>query len=120
MSIKELWQLVNAATGFDYASAKEFELVGERITTLCRLFNVREGFDRKQDNLPLRNLSQAMTAGPAKGHVVELDIMLDEYYDIMGWDDNGIPTLERIRTLGLDSLIPTGMKKLLSGSNEQQ
>jgi aldehyde:ferredoxin oxidoreductase len=44
MKLKELWQLVNAATGFDYASAGEFERIGERISTLARLFNVREGF----------------------------------------------------------------------------
>lgn len=106
MSIKELWQLVNAATGFEYASAREFELVGERINTLCRMFNVREGFDRRQDTLPTRNMSQPLTDGPAKGQVVELDIMLDEYYARMGWDENGIPTPGRLKELGLDQLLP--------------
>ncbi len=107
MSLKELWQLVNAVTGFDYGSAKEFEQVGERINTLCRLFNVREGFDRKQDTLPARNLSQPLSEGPAKGQVVELEMMLDDYYARMGWDKNGIPTLQRMRELGLDQLTPT-------------
>jgi aldehyde:ferredoxin oxidoreductase len=105
MSLKELWQLVNATTGFDYASAKEFELVGERISTLARLFNAREGFNRQQDSLPARNLSQPMPAGPAKGQVVELDPMLDEYYALVGWDTNGIPTNQQISKLGLEALI---------------
>jgi aldehyde:ferredoxin oxidoreductase len=42
-----------------------------------------------------------MVGGPATGHVVELDPMLDEYYRIMGWDENGIPTRERLEDLGL-------------------
>ncbi len=105
MSIKELWQLADAVTGFDYASAREFELVGERINTLCRLFNVREGFNRKQDTLPIRNLSQPLSDGPAKGQVVELDIMLDEYYVRMGWNENGVPTPARLKELGLDQLV---------------
>ena len=105
MSLKELWQLVNATTGFDYASAKEFELVGERISTLARLFNVRDGFARDQDTLPARNLSQPMAGGPAEGHVVELAPMLDEYYRLMGWDANGVPTAQRLDELGLATFL---------------
>jgi aldehyde:ferredoxin oxidoreductase len=106
MNLKELWQLVDGATGFDYASVREFEQVGERISTVCRLFNIREGLDRKQDTLPARNLSQPMAEGPARGQVVELDMMLDEYYHRMGWDANGLPTHPRLRELGLDGLLP--------------
>jgi aldehyde:ferredoxin oxidoreductase len=101
MSLKELWQLVLAATGFDYPTVRDLELVGERISTLARLFNVREGFTRAHDTLPARNLSQPMAGGPADGQVVELQPMLDEYYSIMGWDAEGIPTPERLRELGL-------------------
>jgi aldehyde:ferredoxin oxidoreductase len=105
MSLKELCQLVNAATGFDFASVHEFERVGERISTLCRLFNVREGFTRAQDTLPARNLTQPMAEGPARGQVVELDGMLDEYYALMGWDKNGVPTSETVKELGLDKIL---------------
>ena len=106
MNLKELWQLVNAATGFEYDSVKEFEQVGERVNTLCRLFNVREGFDRRQDTLPGRNLSPSLTQGPAKGQIVELELMLDDYYTRMGWDKNGKPTFQRLTELGLDQLFP--------------
>ena len=101
MSLKELWQLVQAATGFDYASTRDLELVGERVATLARLFNVREGFARAADTLPERNLSHPMVGGPAAGHVVELEPMLDEYYRIMGWNANGVPTAERLEQLNL-------------------
>jgi len=101
MKLKELWQLVTAATGFDYPTVTDLELVGERISTLARLFNVREGFDRRNDTLPGRNLSQPLVGGPAEGQVVELNPMLDDYYRLMGWDENGVPTLERLHHLGL-------------------
>ncbi len=101
MSLKELWQLVTAATGFDYPAVKDFELVGERISTLARAINVREGFQRAADTLPDRNLNQPMVGGPADGHVVELAAMLDEYYRLMGWDANGVPTPDRMAELQL-------------------
>jgi aldehyde:ferredoxin oxidoreductase len=104
MSLKELWQLVKAATGFDYSKVTDLERVGERISTLARLFNVREGFTREADTLPARNLAQPMAAGPASGHVVELDPMLDEYYRIMGWDSQGIPTKQRLKNLEIANI----------------
>ena len=104
MSLKELWQLVTAATGFEYPAARDLERAGERISTLARLFNVREGFAREADTLPDRNLAQPMVGGPASGQIVELDPMLDEYYRIMGWDENGVPTTERLESLELGSI----------------
>jgi len=105
MTLKELWQLVKAATGFEYPKVADLELVGERISTLARLFNVREGFSRPADTLPLRNLMQPMKVGSAGGQVVDLEPMLDEYYRIMGWTDNGIPTPERLKALGISEAL---------------
>lgn len=101
MSLKELWQLVTAATGFSYPKVSDLQLLGERVSTLARLFNVREGLTRAHDTLPDRNLKHAMESGPATGQVVEIDKMLSEYYGIMGWDENGVPTPERLHALGL-------------------
>ena len=101
MSLKELWQLVNAATGFDYPQVADLERLGERISTLARLINVREGFARTADTLPARNLVQPLLVGSAGGQVVDLEPMLDEYYRIMGWDSKGVPTSERLKELGL-------------------
>jgi aldehyde:ferredoxin oxidoreductase len=79
------------------------------------MFNVREGLDRRQDTLPARNLSQPLAGGPAGGQVVELDLMLDDYYQRMGWDPNGIPTNHRLSELGLDALIPIVQDKEPAG-----
>jgi aldehyde:ferredoxin oxidoreductase len=107
MTLKELWQLVAPATGFDFPAAVDLQLLGERVSTLARLFNAREGLARAQDTLPARNLSHPMASGPAAGHVVELEPMLDEYYRIMGWDHDGVPTPERLRKRGLAALLET-------------
>lgn len=74
--------------------------IAERIITLKRAFNVREGANRADDQLPDRFFSP-MPDGPGKGQVVNLDIMLNEYYKLRGWDENGIPTKDTLVQLGL-------------------
>jgi aldehyde:ferredoxin oxidoreductase len=103
-TLKEVWQMINACTGFNYRNPRELEKVGERVTTLARMFNVREGFTKKDDSLPARCLNEPLSAGPAKGHVVELDEMRAEYYQLMGWDENGVPTEEKVKELRLDEI----------------
>jgi aldehyde:ferredoxin oxidoreductase len=46
-------------------------------------------------------LEEPMPDGPAKGQIVELDQMLPEFYKVRGWDENGVPTRERLKSLGL-------------------
>lgn len=80
--------------------------IGERIICLERAFNVREGFSRKDDQLPQRMTTEPLRdAGPAStGHVVgDLGTMLDEYYDALGYTRDGIPTREKMEELGLCS-----------------
>jgi aldehyde:ferredoxin oxidoreductase len=50
---------------------------------------------------PKRMLQEPMPEGPAKGHVVELDQMLPEFYRLRGWDENGVPTDAKLAQLGL-------------------
>jgi aldehyde:ferredoxin oxidoreductase len=73
---------------------------------LSRLFNVREGFTRKDDTLPWRLFEESSKKGPSKGQVVDrkaFEKMLDEYYDIVGWDRlTGIPTKQKVAELGIE------------------
>ncbi len=108
-TLKEVWQMINPCTGFNYRNPRELEKVGERATTLARLFNVREGFSKKDDTLPARCLTEPLPSGPAKGQIVELDEMRSEYYQLMGWDENGIPTAEKLRDLHLDEICSNAM-----------
>jgi len=93
-------RMLSAATGTMY-TAEDLMLVGNRIWNLERLFNMREGFGRKDDTLPDRLLSAPLLTGPTKGQVVELEPMLDEYYRFRGWDRDGRPTRRTLERLEL-------------------
>ncbi|OYT45957.1 MAG: aldehyde ferredoxin oxidoreductase [Desulfurococcales archaeon ex4484_42] len=93
-------EMLSAVTGFD-VSAKDVETIGERIWNAERAFNVLSfGDGREYDTLPKRLLEEPMPEGPAKGHVVRLHEMLDEYYKVRGWVD-GRPTRKKLEKLGL-------------------
>lgn len=104
MLYDSLLQMINAATGFNY-SEEEFRIVGERINNLTRSFNAREGFTSKDDLLPSRSLSEPLPGGPWKGQVIRLGEMLPKYYELCGWDENGVPKKEKLEELGLDFVI---------------
>jgi aldehyde:ferredoxin oxidoreductase len=105
ITLKELFQMVNPCTGFEYKSPRDLERVGERITVLARLFSTREGFSSKDDTLPGRALNEPLPSGPAKGEVLELGKLRAEYYHLMGWTEDGIPTEQRLVELGLKDLV---------------
>ena len=76
-------------------------LVGERIWNMERDFNLASGITAKDDTLPKRLLKDAAKVGPAKGRVNDLHKMLPEYYSIRGWTEDGVPTSEARKRLGL-------------------
>jgi aldehyde:ferredoxin oxidoreductase len=94
---------LSAVTGIPYATGDMIK-VGERVWNLERLYNNREGFTSKDDNLPPRLLNEAPTDGPSKGWVSHLAPMLKEYYRTRGWDENGVPTPKKLAELGLTNL----------------
>ncbi|OPY25388.1 MAG: Tungsten-containing aldehyde ferredoxin oxidoreductase [Methanocella sp. PtaU1.Bin125] len=100
----DLLALVNAATGFGY-SWPEFIETGERAVNLARAFSVREGFGRKDDRLPERFSTVPLPSGLAKGNVARVEEMLSPYYELCGWDDDGRPTPDKLRSLGLDFVV---------------
>ena len=74
---------------------------GERIWTIEKLFNLREGKTREDDTLPDRVLNQPFSSGLSKGHKIEFDKLLDEYYQVRGWNEDGIPKAEKLEELNL-------------------
>ena len=79
--------------------------VGERTWNMERLYNLREGFTKADDTLPKRLLEEPVAEGPSQGHTVRLEIMLEEYYQFRGWDEDGVPKREKLVELGLDALV---------------
>ena len=78
----------------------------DRAFNLERMFNVREGFGRKDDVYPARFSEETMTKGSAAGYVFEAETLLADYYQARGWDaDTGIPKDETLTKLGLEACI---------------
>ncbi len=93
-----------AAVGYDH-DPDSLARVGERVWTLVRLFNVREGFSRADDELPAP-LTEPLNddAGEGEGDAVDpeaFDALLDRYYAARGWDRRGRPTGALLRRLDL-------------------
>ena len=104
-------RFANAVTGWGY-SDDEVTLIADRIYTLERLFNIREGFSKADDSLPLRCLNEPLPDGPARGNTVPLAPMLKEYYEQRGWSqDSGFPEKRTIERLGLSELVDKYQEK---------
>ncbi|MCU0596025.1 MAG: aldehyde ferredoxin oxidoreductase family protein [Desulfobacterota bacterium] len=96
-------RLVDLAAGLHLTPA-EIKKAGERIYTLERLMITGEGISRSEDTLPGRYFEEPIPEGPSKGEVVSREAfsrMLDEYYGLHGWDEEGIPTSRTLKRLGL-------------------
>jgi aldehyde:ferredoxin oxidoreductase len=93
-------EYLNAATGADY-TLKELMEAGQRIINAERMFLARAGFTRKDDSLPKRLTEEPAPTGAAKGMVCHLEEMLEEYYQVQGWTEDGIPGDEVLGRLGL-------------------
>ena len=79
---------------------------GDRIYTLEKLFNAREGISRKDDKVPDR-YHEPLKYGPYKGENIDeqkFQVLLDEYYELSGLDSDGIPLPESIERLDLNTM----------------
>lgn len=100
IGLPEIAEMLRDAAGME-CSDEDILKAGERIWNLERLFNLKAGFTKADDTLPDRLLKEPLPNGPGKGRVVELDTMLREYYEARGWDENGIPTADKLSELAL-------------------
>ncbi len=116
-SFNRLAQIYSAATGNEM-NGTEIKKAGERIWSLHKVLNVREGQSRKDDRIPKRwllpvknsdgreipNSSLISTEGKT---ITENDFerLLDDYYQERGWEvERGIPSKEKLMDLGLEDL----------------
>jgi len=105
LDAQEWSDIITTLTGWEFG-VEEFRKTGERIYNLERAFNVREGLTRADDTLPKRLLEEPLPEGPAEGHVNNLEILLNPYYEFRRWDKTtGKPTPEKLRELGLEQVI---------------
>ncbi len=104
---------INAVTGWDVTEDELLE-IGERLFNLKRMYNVRLGISRKDDKLPPRLLTHDRETGGAAGILGNMGRIMHEYYGFRGWNEEGIPTPEKLKELGLDFTIDN---KILVGKN---
>jgi aldehyde:ferredoxin oxidoreductase len=113
-----LAELYSALTGIEI-TPHDLLRAGERSYNLEKLLNVREGFTRKDDEIP--SIWSQNTETPIKlrsgdrylsdwfgNRLTKEDIekMFDDYYEERGWDvKQGVPTQEKITELGLEGFV---------------
>lgn len=100
LNLDDYRRMTNAITGFNYTN-EELLACGERIWNVERLHNLSEGYTKADDTLPKRLLEDPIPSGPSQGWVAKLDELLPEYYQVRGWDAEGVPTPEHLASLGL-------------------
>ena len=90
----------NMVTG-NSATMDEFLKAGERIFNLKRMYNVRCGISRKDDTLPSRFLTLKHEGEGLNPNLPPLGELLSDYYKYRGWNEEGAPTAEKLKELGL-------------------
>jgi aldehyde:ferredoxin oxidoreductase len=104
----DLAELFSSATGVEL-EAEQILRIGEKISNVEKAFNVLHArFSRQDDYPPPRFMEEAVQSGPMKGEKLrreDWDRMLDEYYELHGWDKvTGWPTRKRLEELGLQEV----------------
>ena len=105
LNIDNYADMLSALTGWEI-DGWELLKVGERVTNLQRLFNMREGFGRDDDLIPER-VRKIPSFGIYKDEqrcaIKDYEGMLNEYYEARGWDSiTGKPSKDKLRELGLE------------------
>ena len=101
LGLDTLAEVLNLVTGENFTVA-DMEKIGERVTNIARLFNMREGFNREHDYLPNRIFKDALKTGVTAGKLIpkeEFEKMLSEYYNIRGWEVDGSIPQQKIEEL---------------------
>ena len=101
-------EMYSAATGWE-TTVDDLKRMAEKQLNMEKAFNLRfTSFDRKDDLPTPRDLAEPIPTGPAAGWKMDLDNynrMLDEYYDLHGWDrETSYPTREALAALDLDDV----------------
>lgn len=94
--------LVSAVAGMP-VTPDELFTIGERIVDIERLYNARFGAEFEDDTLPSFFLEEPLVGGPVAGGTIDLDVMVGEFYEAMGWSTRGVPTVSTLRRLGLNA-----------------
>jgi len=99
LSFTSILNIFNTITGWNWGTQQAM-ICGERIFTLQRLINLRDGYTKKDDILPPKMYVPAKK-GFRAGKIPPVNDLLNEYYELRGWDKEGRPTKEKLEKLDL-------------------
>ncbi len=97
-----LSDILTAVTGEEFTQS-DLISIGERIWNLTRLMNIKRGFEYKDDMLPPK-IMKPLKDGPSAGKVPPYEAMLKQYYEVRGWNEDGVPHEATLKRLGLYNL----------------
>jgi aldehyde:ferredoxin oxidoreductase len=99
-----LVESISAVTGWDFTLAEGLK-VGRRIQTLRQAFNLREGANTGEWQLPQR-VTSVLSAGPTAGRKFDWKTVKEKGYAALGWDAaSGKPLDSTLKELGLEGLV---------------
>jgi aldehyde:ferredoxin oxidoreductase len=92
---------LNNLTGSDYDMEHALK-IGRRVVNLMRMFNIREGMTKEHDSFSPR-LGTPPVDGPAMGKSIAptFEKVLQSYYRMSGWDQEGRPARGLLEELDL-------------------
>lgn len=92
--------LISSVTGMDIGEAELTE-IARRTVNLIRAYNVRLGTRRKDDTVPAIFFEKTPSEPREKLDPATFDRWIDRFYELRGWNSDGIPTVETLDELGL-------------------
>ncbi len=101
---EQIGQIFKHAWKREFSDEEVFQ-IGERVWNLGRLFNLREGVE--PDDIPQKLYAEegAHTTGASAGRAIgtaTFKAALQEFYQLRGWDENGVPSEAKLAELGVD------------------
>ncbi len=107
----EVWRFMRAVTGWDTTLEEWNSEMGHRIVHIQRaaflLGGPDEYWDPQRDDENPERFYEPLPTGPKAGQLVDKEtfkVMRKQYYDAIGWDENGIPRSDVLNRLGLESV----------------
>jgi aldehyde:ferredoxin oxidoreductase len=110
MTLEDMGALLGAITGWE-TSSYEVMAFGERRINLTKVYNVRESVPASADTLPERFFTDTITVGRWQNHKIDktkFDEMIKTYYAMMGWDEDGVPTITALLENRLEWVVDEG------------
>jgi aldehyde:ferredoxin oxidoreductase len=103
-SVGVMADLISSATGLDI-DEKEALTICNRVENVVKAYNLRAGLRRKDDTVPKQYFEKDPPPPLKKLDRAKWDMWLDEYYKLRKWNNESVPTKERLEELGLGYII---------------